>query len=135
VRTVPRENLETALRAIDAFNADDLDRFLDECDPQVEVHSRFTEVGGVYRGHVGLKRWHQDLSDRWEYLRLELERLIDVDDHTVLALMTMYGKGRGSGIEVSQPIAHLDTVRAGKLSRIVTYTNRNEALKAAGLPE
>ena len=61
-----QENVETARRAIDAFNADDLDRFLDECDPEVEFHSRFTDVGGIYRGYAGLRGWHQDLLDTWE---------------------------------------------------------------------
>ena len=130
-----QENLEAAQRAIDAFNADNLDGFLDECDPEVEFHSRFMEVGGVYRGHAGLRSWHQDLLDTWEYIRIELEWVIEVDDHTMVLLMTLYGKGRGSGVEVRQQIAHLDTLSAGKLARIVTYTDRAEALEAVGLSE
>jgi ketosteroid isomerase-like protein len=93
------------------------------------------DVGGVYRGYVGLRRWHQDLIDSWEQIRVETERLIDVDEHTMVLLMTLHGKGRGSGIEVRQRIAHLDAFRAGKLTRIVTYTNREAALNAAGLRE
>ena len=130
-----QENVETARRVVDAFNADDLDRLLDECDLEVELHSRFTEMGGVYRGHAGLRTWHQDLLDTWEYLRLDLERLIEVDDHTLVLLMTLYGKGRGSGAEVRQQIAHLSSFRAGKVIRIVTYTDRAEALEAVGLSE
>jgi hypothetical protein len=38
---------------IDAFNARDFDRILAEFDPEIEFHSRFTTVGGVYRGHDG----------------------------------------------------------------------------------
>ena len=68
-------------------------------------------------------------------LRIELERVIEVDDHTMVLLMTLYGKGRGSGVEVRQQIAHLDTLSAGKLARIVTYTDRAEALEAVGLSE
>jgi ketosteroid isomerase-like protein len=130
-----QENVEAILRGFDAFNADDLDRFLDECDPEVELYSRFVEVGGVYRGYVGIRRWHQDLIDTWEYLRLELERLIDVDDQTVAALLVLYGKGRASGVEVRQEIAHVVTLRAGKIARLVVYTDRAEALEAVGLEE
>ena len=129
------ENVETARRVIYAFNGDDIDRLLDECDPEVELHSRFSEVGGVYRGHAGIRSWHQDLRDTWEYLRLEVEQLIDVGDHTALGLMTLCGKGRGSGVEIRQPLAHLGTFRDGALSRLVVYDDRSEALKAAGLPE
>ena len=34
-----------------------------------------------------------------------------------------------------QRIAHLDTFRAGKLTRIVTYLDRAEAIEAGGTPE
>jgi ketosteroid isomerase-like protein len=61
--------------------------------------------------------------------------LIDVDDHTVVELMTLYGKGRGSGVEVRRHIAHLATFRAGKITRIVTYTDRADAFEAVGLRE
>jgi len=49
-------------------------------------------------------------------------------------LLILSGKGRGSGAEVRQPIAQLNTFRAGKLSRIHVYTDRGAALEAAGLP-
>ena len=129
------ENVEVFGRLLDAFNARNLDGFLDECDPEIELHSRFTAVGGVYRGEMGLRRWHADLGDAWDYLQLQLDRVIDVDDDTILVLMTLTGKGRGSGVEIRQEIAHLDTFRAGKVARIVTYTDRAEAFAAAGLRE
>ncbi len=75
------------------------------------------------------------MLDTWEHIRVEVERLIEVDDQTMVLLMTLSGKGRGSGIEVRQQIAHLDSFRAGKLTRIVTYTEHAEALEAAGLSE
>ncbi len=39
------ENGEAALRAIKAFNADDLDGFMGECAPEIEFHSRFMDMG------------------------------------------------------------------------------------------
>jgi hypothetical protein len=51
------------------------------------------------------------------------------------ALLTLYGQGRGSGVEVRQEIAQLHTFQAGKVLRLVTYTDRAEALEAAGLPQ
>jgi len=53
------ENVEAIYRMIDAFNARDFDRILAEFDREIEFHSRFTAVGGVYRGHDGLSRWHR----------------------------------------------------------------------------
>ncbi len=130
-----QENAEAIHRLLNAFNADDLDRMLAECDPEIELVSRFVRVGGVYRGHAGLRRWHQDLMDTWEYIQLELERLIEVDHKTLIALVALAGKARGSEVVTRQRIAHLDTFRAGKLTRIVTYLDRAEAIEAGGTPE
>jgi len=128
-------NVEAIYRMLDAFNARDFDRLLAEFDQEIEFHSRFTPVGGVYRGHDGLSRWHRDLTETWEYLRLQTDRLIEVDDETMVLLLTLYGEGRGSGVEVRQEIAQVHTFRAGKVLRLVTYTDRAEALQAAGLRE
>ena len=73
------------------------------------------------------------MTETWEYLRLQTDRLIEVDDETIVLLLTLYGEGRGSGVEVRQEIAQLHTLRAGKVLRLVTYTDRAEALEAAGL--
>jgi ketosteroid isomerase-like protein len=46
------------------------------------------------------------------------------------------GRGRGSGAEViSQPTAHLWTLRNGKAIRLRSYWERSDGLKAAGLSE
>ena len=131
------QNLEALRRATDAFNARDLDGFLSQCDPDIELQSRFSVVGGTahHHGHEGVRRWHQDLTDAWEYLQVELERLIEIDDETVLSLAFLHGRGRGSGVEIREPIAHLQSYRDGKLKRFLTYTNRAEALDAVGLSE
>jgi ketosteroid isomerase-like protein len=130
-----RENVKAIYRLMDAFNAREFDHSLNQCDPEIELHSRFAAVSGAYRGYAGLRRWHLGLIDIWEYVRVELERLIEVDDDSVLALVVLDGRGRVTGVDVHQEIAHLHTFRAGKVARIVTYTDRAEALEAVGLRE
>jgi ketosteroid isomerase-like protein len=44
----------------------------------------------------------------------------------------MHGRGKGSGIELEVPVAHLCTLRDGKLVRIRVLA-RDEAMEAAGL--
>jgi len=124
---------EAIYRLMDAFNARDFDRFLDQCDPEVELYSQYAQVSGIYRGHAGLRRWHLGLIGTWEYIRLELEQLIEVDDDTFLGLVVLHGRGRMTGVVVHQGIAHLHTLRDAKVARIVTYNDREEALEAAGL--
>ena len=127
--------MEVVRRGIDAFNARDLDRFMEDSDPDIELHSRFIAVGGVYRGEDGLRRWHLDLDDAWEYLQLETDKVIEVDDDTILFLATLDGKGRGSGLKIRQDVAQVVTFRAGKVVRIVVYTEPTEAFEAVGLSE
>jgi ketosteroid isomerase-like protein len=45
------------------------------------------------------------------------------------------GRGRGSGVEVRLPTFHVFTLRDGKVTRHRSYSDRTEALEAAGLQE
>jgi hypothetical protein len=128
-----QENVEVFGRLLDAFNARDLDGFVDECDPEIELHSRFTAVGGVYRGEIGLRRWHGDLGDAWDYLQLQLDRVIDVDDDTILVLMTLTGKDAvAASRSVRKSLISIPSARARWLE---SSPDRAEAFAAAGLRE
>jgi hypothetical protein len=46
------------------------------------------------------------------------------------------GKGKGSGVEVKQPIAHVFTLHDGRVVRCeLGYSDRGKALEAVGLSE
>ncbi len=59
---------------------------------------------------------------------------IDAGDH-VVALVRLSGKGEGSGVNVELATYHVLTFRDGKVARRRLYTDRAEALEAAGLSE
>ena len=65
---------------------------------------------------------------------MEVEDLIEVDDDTILGLVFWTG---GAGLPGSTFIrtSPIRTPCAGKVARIVTYTDRAEALEAVGLRE
>ena len=114
-------------RFYDAFNARDLQRLISEMDPQVEFESRFARAGGTtYRGHDGIRGWLADLSDAWEHIAVELERTFETDDGRTVALITLHGKGRASGIELHERAAHRLRWRDGKLLSL-TYIEREDA--------
>ncbi len=54
------ENLETLQRAQAAWNADDLDAWLAELDPEAEWHTALEQAlegsGAIYQGHHGLRK-------------------------------------------------------------------------------
>ena len=61
---------------------------------------------------------------------LEAEEIRDFGDQ-VLVLTRVRAKGRGSGLELDQPLAHLFEFRAGLVCRAETFLDRDEAAAAA----
>ncbi len=51
----------------------------------------------------------------------------------VVVLTRYIGRGKGSGVDVDTPGAHLWTVRDGRAVRMVVFSDRERALEAAGL--
>jgi ketosteroid isomerase-like protein len=132
-----RENVQTVQRAVDAWNADDLDAFLAELDADVEWHPAI-EPGlegkaTIYRGPEGARMiWRQDRGDAWERLTNRPQELRDLGD-SVLALGHLELTARTTGIEFRQEVGEVFDLRAGKIVRIRDFLTHAEALEAAGL--
>jgi len=54
---------------------------------------------------------------------------------SVLVLGRADGRGRGSGVDVDMPLGVIYDFRDGRVSRVGTYLDHGEALRAARLPE
>jgi len=85
----------------------------------------------VMRGMEELRRFRDE--GPWEELRFEAERFFDVDDERVLVFVRVDAKGKGSGASVELLNAHEFTIREGVLVRFKVYSDRDDALEAAGL--
>ena len=89
------------------------------------------------RSSYGFDAMRSDM-ERWanvfDELEVTAEEFIDAGDRV---LVTAYhrGRGRGSGVEVDTRFYELYTLRDGKVVRVDEFTDRPEALKAAGLSE
>jgi uncharacterized protein len=88
--------------------------------------------GGVYEGREACGRFFERWFGTWDEIRLTPERFIE-DGDRVLALMTIEGRGKGSGVPVVIRSADLFTIRDGKIVELVGYPDRTEALYATGL--
>ena len=69
----------------------------------------------------------------WDELNVTPERFIELDDGRVLVLDRQTGRGRTSNITLEHDLASIFTVRDGKLTRLVAYWDRADAIRAAGL--
>ena len=133
-----QENVEIVSRAIDAFNRRDLAGWLAEWDARCEYRPAMErDMAGDedgFRGHPGLCRWWQEMSDAWSYWHDEVHEIRPVADRVFMSL-TLRGKGRTSGVEIEAPFFLVGTIREGKLVSSCDYTDRSEALRAVGLEE
>jgi ketosteroid isomerase-like protein len=134
-----RENVETVQRAIEAWNADDLDAFLGVLDAEVEWHPAIQPglegKATTYLGHDGAREiWRQDRGEAWERLTNRAREFRDLGE-SVLALGHMELTARATGIELSQELGEVFDLRAGKIVRIRDFLTHAEAIEAAGLRE
>ena len=132
------ENVEIVKRAIDAFNRRDLEAWLAEWDARCEYRPAMErDMAGdddSFRGHQGLRRWWQEMSDAWSYLHTDVHEIRPVADR-VFTSVTLSGKGRVSGAEMEASFFLVGTIRDGKVLSSRDYADREQALKAVGLEE
>ena len=134
-----RENVETVQRAVDAWNADDLDAFLAEFDADFEwqpaIEPGLEGEAATYRGHDGARKiWTQDRGEAWERLTNRPRELRDLGD-SVLVLGHLELTARSTGIEFSQEVGEVFDLRRGKIVRVRDFLTHAEALEAVGLRE
>jgi ketosteroid isomerase-like protein len=86
----------------------------------------------VFRGREGGAQVRAMLLDAWAEFRFEPERFIGVGDQVVV-FVRFVGKGRASGVPIELPVAHVWTIRDGRLKSCWAYRDRSDALEAVGL--
>jgi hypothetical protein len=92
-------------------------------------------TGGPVRGHLGwLKLWDELLAVSERYTT-SLGELADLGGGVVLAVGALAVKWKESGIEQTETVCWLVTLREGLIVRIDSYRDRGEALAAIGLSE
>jgi ketosteroid isomerase-like protein len=129
------ENVATALELLEAWNAEELERWLaswDESCVWVPVVRGRMEGGKEYRGHRGLRRYWAEDGDVWDSFVVEVHEVRTNGDE-VVAITTGTARGKHSEIEVSAPMAFRFRVRDGRVVLGESYLDVEAALAAAGL--
>jgi ketosteroid isomerase-like protein len=105
-------------------------------DPEIEYVLADGPEPGPWTGLAQMAGTMRDLLNAWEEWRVQADDYRELDDEQVLVLDHRSGRGKTSGLELSQirsQGAHLFHIRDGKVTRLVRYLNRDRALADLGL--
>jgi ketosteroid isomerase-like protein len=124
---VSRENIEVVRRALKARRSD----FDSVLEPTVRLDlSERVFNPAVYEGYEGIMRWRAEVGEVWESYVSDPEEFIDCGE-SVVVFTRERGRGRGSGVELDRSTALLCRLRAGRVSEIRLYHERERALQDA----
>ena len=133
-----QENVEIVREAHRAFNAHDLDRFVEfwhpDCEFRPGLEGAFEGAGGVYRGHEGIRRWWQTMHAAFPEMSTEIEDLRELEDGGLLVSIVLHMRAEATDIGFDVPVFQLVTIR-GRIASSRDFLDRAAALEAAGLSE
>jgi ketosteroid isomerase-like protein len=129
------ENVELAHRVYEAWNAGDVEWVLNHMaeDCAIRPLSRYPDLEPIYRGKDGFARFAQDWSNAWEKLTLDVMRVEDLGADRLMALLAHRGRGRTSGVDVTEEVGHLVQLRDGLIVDVQVIDGWEATLEAAGL--
>lgn len=123
------ENMAVVERALAAINARDLAAYIDLCHPDWELVTPLAPLEGVLRGDAGIRKFFSNLDEAAVTFRFEVERLQPFPGDRVLAFLRLEFVSTG-GVALSEETANVYELEQGKLRKVHTYRNRDEARKA-----
>jgi ketosteroid isomerase-like protein len=128
------ENLELVRSIYAAWERGDFGS-AEWADPEIEFVVPDGPDPGAWKGLAEMtESWRSQVSawDRFDAVADEVRLL---DDERVLVLSHFSGRGKTSGLEVEKKGAELFHIRDGRVTRLVTYWERERAFADLGLAE
>jgi ketosteroid isomerase-like protein len=103
--------------------------------PDFELHqaSSIVDTAGVFEGPDAPQASLAELSESFEGMTFEPERILEAPGGEVVVLIHARARGRASGLELDNHIAWVWTFRDAKAVRLVVYEEQADALEAVGL--
>ena len=131
-----RENLESLRSIFASWTRGDYDD-VSWADPQIEFGIADGPTPTISKGLDAMAASWRDHLGSWKDFNSVPERFIELDDVRVLVLLHNSGRGRVSGLELTEEMtrtANLFHFRDGKVARLIVYFDRDRALADVGLP-
>jgi ketosteroid isomerase-like protein len=130
-----QENVEIVRRFLEAYNSRDFEAINELIDPTFEFRSRFVGIESVHRASEGFPATYFEMLDEaYDRFEVALDEFIDAGAAVLTAGHAQW-RGKASGAEGETPVLPAFWLRAKKVFRAETFTDRAEALEAVGLSE
>ncbi len=129
------ENLDLVRSICAAWERGDFSS-VEWADPAIEFVVPDGLNPACWTGLAGLAVGFRSFLSACEGLRSESDEFREIDDERVLVLTHLSGRGKTSGLELGQvqtKQANLLRIRYGKVTRLVIYNYRENALADVGL--
>jgi ketosteroid isomerase-like protein len=114
----------------EAWNNDDLDAWLELLHPDVVYHTSgiFPGLQPEYVGHAGIREFWRAMHEPWARLRIDLERLVELDAERSVIEFRFRGVGAESGAEVDLRFSNAAWLRGGLAVEIFAAPTVDEAI-------
>ena len=133
------ENVELVRRLFDAYNRGDVEGMIALVNAPADFEFvpsgvLIPDLSSVQRGPEGLRRLVETFCGAFDAIQVEVHELIGAGDR-LFSSFTLRGGGKQSGAETTFAGWLVWTVWDGRIARLLGFTDRDPALKAAGLSE
>ena len=131
-----QRNVEIVRAICDDFGRGDYEAALERLDEEVEFVSVGDVIGGgrSWHGRDGTRQGMTSFMGTWDDYHYEVRDVIYCGDQ-VLVQGWQRGRGKSSGVEVSESIYTVYTVREGRVIRYQLFRDEGQAREAAGLQQ
>ena len=131
---VDERDLSAVRRAYAAWNEHDLDAFVEECSPEIEMHSYMLRLlpQSKFVGHEGIRRWAVAVREPWREFVVESLGFYPLGDR-VLVAVRLHGYLEGGDAPVEARLGHLMSVRDAKIVLFEAFGSVEDAAAAAGV--
>ncbi len=128
-------NVQALRSAYEAISRGDWDAVIELAEPDFElVPPSQSPNSAPLRGVEETGAWFADQQETVGDLSIEVEKLIEVEA-LIVAFIRLRIRPHGADAELELRIAHLWTLREGRLIRCEVFPEREKALEAAGIEE
>ncbi len=128
-----QENVEIVRASFGAAQQGEVEKALSHYSENVVWFNRPPEVG-PHHGREGVVHAIGSFAQHFDDYWFEVEQLVDAGNDVVL-LWRQGGKGKSSGAPISEEGSTVFELKGGRICRAQVYSDRAEALEAAGLSE